>query len=428
MHTFSLSQAGEIQEYQFLTDSSGIILNSKGELYSFQGSSLKQINTPSDLKITNFHFINQTHGAIIGEKGLIEKNIQKGSFVGDGAIILPIFICLLFARKLLKYTLIRNTILNLLFFIVCGSLLLACSQKWQQYRYSDPQSSVVTYITSNQLHRASFHTYFSNKGLSTYCAKTEDAGDKWNVDTVPTNFHLSALTAVGGNYLIGTFANENSSKEIPYHGDGDLYIIGNDSSYNKIFNKNKTISWYKIYINRGIKGFVHSADDSTLYIFGSETEPVFSISIGGNNDKEVNKTLGNIWVMSKSLKPSYKIIDAPGKEMVLSLSPSSKKIWVTMDDKIEEVDKPFRNKKILCFRDNKWDEIKIANLESAKQVEFVNSTNTGYVIDDKNGSLFKTTDGGANWAFTYINGIIKMHSFNNKITLLTKNSELKIFE
>ena len=251
MNTFNLSQAGEIQEYQFLTDSSGIILNSKGELYSFQGSNLKQINTPSDLKITTFHFINQKHGAIIGEKGLIEKNIQKGSFVGDGSMLLTIFICLLFARKFLKHTLIRKTILNLLLLIVCGSLLLACSQKWQQYRYSDPQSSGVTYITSNQLHRvtphtSSPHTYFSNKGLSTYCAITENAGDKWNVNAIPTNFHLSALTAVGGNYLIGTFANENTSKEVPYHGDGDLYIIGNDSSYNKLFNKNKTISWYNI--------------------------------------------------------------------------------------------------------------------------------------------------------------------------------------
>ena len=107
---------------------------------------------------------------------------------------------------------------------------------------------------------------------------------------------------------------KKSSQKIPYHGDGDVYIFGNDSSFSKKLAKNTFKNPLSIYINRGVKGFFVDPTDSFLCVFGSDTEPNFP-------KNQISSTPGNITILSTAIKPTFQVIDTPGKIMVCSLIP-----------------------------------------------------------------------------------------------------------
>jgi len=105
---------------------------------------------------------------------------------------------------------------------------------------------------------------------------TKDGGKTWDTHEIGTNFHLTSITAIGKNYFVGSFANFNTSRNIPYHGDGDVYIFGNDTTLcPKLKNNTNLNAPYIFDVQWGVNGFHHDTKNKILYIFGSETAVQF---------------------------------------------------------------------------------------------------------------------------------------------------------
>ncbi|SFG87068.1 hypothetical protein [Pontibacter chinhatensis] len=422
MKTFTFEQVQQIQDFQFLTDSLGYFLDTKGQLYKFYGSSVTLVQTPPDFKVSHFHFIDESHGAVIGNGGVLQKEAINASLLDMG--LLAIMALLLMLGSRLHKT--KQKPLALAAFAIALSLAgVSCSNSWQAYKTADPDSGYVTVITSNQLASSSgFHSYLANKGQTSFIAMTANEGKSWTTHKVPTNFYLTALTAVGKNYVVGTFANEHTSKERPYHGDGNIYFFGNDSSYSASLGKNTALgSPFSINVQRGVKGFTYAPGDSLLYVFGSETEPQFP-------KDEISTTPGNIYRIPTSLQPEYKIIDVPDSLVVQSLSVSmSGDLWVTLDDRRKRVNKGYISfvsvgrKSMLRFKDGSWTGVEFGGISSFKQVEFIPDTNVGYALAET-GTLFRTVNDGEDWEQTGLTDIRKIRCGKNVITLLKGTNQL----
>lgn len=427
MKTLTFSQIDKIQDFQYLTDSSGLLLDSDGYLYQFNGNTTELIETPKDFKISHFHFIDKNHGAIIGNGGVIEKEVQEASIGGSGLISVLILL-LLFSVKIKKSG--QKKTLYLFFVLAISCLAISCSNSWQMYKTQDPNSKYVTFITNNQLAPGSgFHSYVANKGQTSFISITKDGGKNWKTQKVPTNFYLTALTALGNNFVVGTFANEQTSNARPYHGDGDIYFYGNDTLHsNKLANNTNPASPYSINVQRGVKGFTHATQESLLYVFGSETEPQFP-------KDEVSTTPGNIYQIPTSLNPNYRIIDVPDSLVVKSLSISkSGDLWVTLDDKKKCVTKGYitfvsvDRKKMLHFKDGNWTDATVGGAKSFEQVEFISGTDTGYALTES-GEVYKTVSNGADWELIeLLKGVQIMHTFDNSMTFMKDKNKLMLIK
>jgi hypothetical protein len=287
MKTFSFPHLPPLRDFQFLTDSSGFILTQTGQLYRFTGQKAALVRTPEAFTISHFHFLDQTQGAVIGSTRPLPPPLQK-SMVNAVGLSLLVVLWLRWCtgrRARQACPLLRGVGSQLL----TSSWLLACSPAWQRSRTADPTSAHASYLTAPPLHRKNFHNYFANKGQTAFIARTQDLGNTWDTQPIPTNFYLTALTALGQNYLVGTYANEQGGA-VPLHGDGDVYIYGTDARLTKELAANSPQHPYGLSLSRGVKGFFTSVRDSTLFIFGSDRMPSFPRTAA-------SATAGNIYAL-----------------------------------------------------------------------------------------------------------------------------------
>lgn len=420
---YTFEQINHIRDFQFLTDSSGIILDENGSLYSFMKNEIELIETPKNFKVTHSHFINENYGAIVGSPSSFKEEIQTG-FVGNyGCILFLLLFPFLFSRKLIKMSKRFGVNLVLGFMVVSG--VFSCSNDWQMYKYQDPSSVFLTNITSKQLHQASFHHYPVNKTQTSFISITKNGGKDWTSHQIPTNFYPTALISVGQNFFVSTCANEKEG-EIPIHGDGDIYIYGNDTIFNEQLKNNNFEKPYSISVGRGIKGLRYYPNDSLLFAFGTERMPAWP-------KDEVSTTDGNIFQMHANLKPTFKIIDVPDSVAVQSLSRSDNgDLWVTLENrKLHKVDRkviyfPLEHKRLLLFKNGDWKDVSIQNTKSFTEIEFIPGTDRGYLIAESM-AFFETKNGGRDWRLTELVGIEKMHPWNNAIALLKGRNTLMLY-
>ena len=428
MKKYSFPSIDGIKEFQPLTQKSGILLTEQGELYNYHEKHVDKINTPSEFNITGFYFRDIHHGIIIGETGQLEKNIQKGSLFTDFGIPLFLIICVYwFSKKFHQLGLKRFYLI--VFLLSLGSIIpISCGNKWLSYKVIDESRPFITNITKAPSLLSYTHIYTGNKGLKTFVSITNDGGKSWETHETKTNFHLTSVTAIGKNYFVGSFANFNTSKEIPYHGDGDIFIYGTDTSYCSLLegNTDKT-SPFSLNIQRGVNGFHSDLKNEILYIFGSETEPQFP-------KDEVSTTAGNISQISMDLQSDYKIIDTPNKVNITSLSLNKQSdMWVTLDNKTPKIQdgyvefKQLPTRKLLFLEKeaNQWSDIKINDEHNSfLQVSFISNSNEGYILSEKNKMLFKTIDGGKTWSATSFEKIKEIKPLNNKMFALNELNEI----
>lgn len=421
MKTLTFSQIQQIQDFQFITDSSGVLLNDKGQLYKFQGEETELIKTPEDFRISHFHFIDENHGAIVGSGVVPEQTLKESTMGGYSLLLLPLLLLLWLGTKALRTG--KATIASAVLLFIVSGLVISCSSNWQSYKSPDPGSRFSTIITSNQLRRATFHAYPVNKGNRSFISITLNQGQNWTTHQLPTHFYPTALTALGNNFIVGTYANQTEGN-IPLHADGDLYIYGNDSTYNKRLDSNNMTNPFTIAVNRGVNGIRYFEEDSLLFVFGSERMPTFP-------KNEVSSTNGNIYQIHANLLPNYKIIDVPDTAFVTSLSRSKNGLWVTLDDKKtsiadgKQVYIKLVSRKLLHFRNGTWAEISIKNLNSFRQVEFISGTARGYVLSEA-GEVFETLNNGTDWQTTGISGISYMRLYKNNMVLCKGGNQLVV--
>ena len=154
MKTFNLNHINAVSDFQFLSDSSGFVQDSSGNLYHFQGNHTQLIKTPNEFKISAFHFIDNTHGAIIGNAGTLKNESQKASLAGHGIIVLLLLFFFLFLKKVKKF---RKSGLGIIFgsfsLLLVSGYLVSCGNNWQLYRAQDPNSEYSTFVTSKNILR-----------------------------------------------------------------------------------------------------------------------------------------------------------------------------------------------------------------------------------------------------------------------------------
>ncbi|RZL06132.1 MAG: hypothetical protein EOO62_19505, partial [Hymenobacter sp.] len=153
MKTFTFSALPPIQDFQFLTDSSGYVLTQAGQLYRFTGQQTALVATPSEFTISQFYFRDQQHGALVGISYVAEPPVQKGAI---GAALIPLFLLLWLAGKGRRQPAI-HLVSYLGGLLLASGLLLSCSSAWQRYRTPDPTSPHAAVLTHAPLMRASFH-------------------------------------------------------------------------------------------------------------------------------------------------------------------------------------------------------------------------------------------------------------------------------
>lgn len=419
----------KISDFQCLSIESGILLTKKNELYSYSGNNATKISTPTEFDITDFHFLDSNYGIIIGEGGQFEKEIQKGSLLPNFGLPILLSMVIVFILKTRLNHKLKNTITKLLSILIISAVIVSCSSKWQMYKSIDPDRSFITHILkAPYLPYSGFHTYFANKGIKPYISITEDGGKSWKTHNAKTNFHLTDVTAIGDNYFVGSFANYNTSKNIPYHGDGEVYIYGMDSSFcQDLIHNNDLNAPYGIGVRRGVIGFYHDQKNETLYIYGSETEPTFP-------KDQISTSKGNISQISTNLRSNYRIIDVPGNINVSSLTLNNQSdIWVILDNKTPEIVnryvefKDLPNRKLLVLKKDaeNWKEINVnEKVKSYLQIEFISDSDIGFLITEENKELFKTVDGGETWSKIALKGVVKLTLFNDSIWGLNENNEI----
>lgn len=424
MKTFSFPYLPPLRDFQFLTDSSGFVLTQTGQLYRFTGQKAELVATPSNFTVSHFQFLDQTHGAIIGNARPLLAPLQKSTF---GAAGLPLLVVLwLIWRNSRRTRSARQLLLWSGCMLLGGGLAFSCSPAWQRYRTADPTSTSASFLTAPPLHQKNFHSYLANKGQTSFIARTQDQGRTWETQQIPTNFYLTALTALGQNFLVGTYANEQAGP-IPLHGDGDVYIYGTDATLTKELAANSPQHPYGLSISRGIKGFFISPRDSTLFIFGSDRMPSFPSTAA-------SATAGNIYALPTTLQPNVRLVDVPDTVDVLSLSQSGTgELWVTLADRKPHLSHgnlgyvALPTKKLLRFTAGRWQAGPLAPATSCKQVAFIAETAIGYVLTEQ-GGVFETHDNGEAWQALPDSGVQTMHPWQKAITWLKEGNQLVYYQ
>lgn len=424
MKTFSFPHLPPLRDFQFLTDSSGFVLTQAGQLYRFTGQQAAPVVTPAAFTISHFYFLDQTHGAVIGSTHPLPPPLRK-STVSAASLPLLLFLWLVWHLGH-RAGRARQLLLGMGGLLLGGSWLLSCSPAWQRSRTADPTSVHASYLTAPPLHRKTFHSYLANKGQTAFIARTQDQGRSWDTQPIPTNFYLTALTALGQNYLVGTYANEQAGP-IPLHGDGDVYLYGTDASLTKELATNSPQHPYGLSLSRGVKGFFTSLRDSTLFIFGSDRMPSFPRTAA-------SATAGNIYALPMTLQPKVRLIDAPDTVDVLSLAQSGTgELWVTLADRkphlshgiLDYVALP--TKKLLRFAAGRWQASPLAPAISCQQVAFVAATARGYVLTAQ-GEVWETRTNGDTWQRLPERGVQLLHPWQQAITWLKEGNQLVYYQ
>ena len=425
MKTFTFTTLSPIQDFQFLTDSSGFVLTQTGKLYRFTGQQTTLVETPASFTVSHFNFIDSSHGAIVGTSQVVALSapVQKGALDATGLLLFLLLWLVWRGRQ--RRPFIAPILACAGLVLLTGGLMVSCTPAWQRYRTSDPNSPYSTLISRPQLRGSATHTYFANKGQTAFIALTQNQGSSWETHQIPSNFYVTALTAVGRNFFVGTYANERAGN-IPLHGDGDIWIYGQDSRLTPQLGTNSSERPYSLGIHRGIKGFFVSGRDSALFVFGSDRMPTLP-------NTEMSATAGNIYVTPITLQPTSRLIDVPDTVDVHSLSQSATgELWVTLANQ-----KPYLHKgqlgyaalpckKLLRFTNGRWRAPQIPDFTSFNQVEFVPGTTCGYTLTET-GELFETDDNGEKWQRLPGGGVKRMHAWQHAITWLRGANELVLY-
>jgi hypothetical protein len=420
MKTFTLAALHHIREFQFLTDSSGLTLDDDGRLYQFVGNKTTLVATPAGFSISHLHFITPEYGAIVG-------NARDGqpTPTQDGlnslSILLTLGLLLLSLRRLYPG---RSLALGLASLACAG--IASCSSAWQAYRHVDPNSPISTLITRTRLEPGNYHYYLPNKKQTAFIAITRNHGLAWQTHQIPTSFYTSSLTAIGHNFLVGTYANAEEGSLV-LHGDGDIWFYGTDSTFTKALAHNTPQHPYRLSVSRGINGFAFSAGDSLLLVFGSDRMPTFPAT-------ELSATDGNIYTLPASLRPPAKLVDAPDTVAVHSLAPArTGELWATLENRKSRVAHgrlfyvPLPTKALLRLRHGHWQAVPVAGFSSFEQVSFLAGTPTGYLLT-ASGEVLVTQNDGDTWQQSAFSAIRQLRPFGNTMSLLKQDNQLVLLK
>jgi hypothetical protein len=422
MKTFTLAALHHIRDFQFLTDSSGLALDGNGQLYQFVGNKTTLVATPPNFTISHLHFVNPEYGAIVGNaRDGLPTPAQGG--LGSAGVGLTLLLLVLSLGKLQRNRLqLSARVLTLGLASVVGAGMVSCSTAWQAYRQADPESPSITRITRTRLGPGNYHYYLPNKKQTAFIAITRNHGQTWETHQIPTSFYTTALTAIGTNFLVGTYANAEEG-QVPVHGDGDLWLYGTDTTYTKALTHNTPQHPYTISVSRGINGLVYSAADSLLLIFGSDRMPTFPAD-------ELSATDGNIYSLSASLRPPSQLLDTPDTVAVHSLARSqSGELWATLENRKPRVAHgrlfyvPLPTKELLRLRQGRWQPVAIEGYSSFEQVAFLPGTHKGYLLT-ATGEVLTSPNDGTSWQRTDLQGIRQLKAFGLAPTLLKEHNQL----
>lgn len=421
MRVFTLNAIASIQDFQFLTDSSGYVLAQGGQLYRFSGNQTVPVATPPHFTVTQFHFLDATHGAVAGNFRPEALPLRQGS-VGAAAL-LPLVLGLLWLL-MRRFGPGQRGWPGLAGVVLTGGLLFGCGRAWQQYRTPDPTREGVTSLSRNRLTQHSLHQYVGNKGQRAFIALTHSAGVSWETRQIPSNFYVTALTAIGRNFLVGTYANPYEGAS-PLHADGDVWIYGQDPTLSPELARNTAAHPYGLTVRRGIRGFSFSATGQQLFIFGSERMPAFP-------PDEISATPGNIYELPVSLRPPYRLLDVPDTVEVTSLAQADTgELWATLDNRkvrlfkgiLRYVSVPSRQ--LLQFTQGRWQPVALPQAQSFGQVTFVAGTGKGYLLTEA-GQVLVTSNSGAQWLPTALHDIRRMKSGKQAIMLQRGANQLLV--
>lgn len=421
MKTYTFSALSPIQDFQFLTDSSGYILTQTGQLYRFTGQQTALVATPTEFTISHFYFRDQHHGALVGISRVAELPVQRGAI---GAAFLPLLLLLWLIGRGRRQPVIR-LVSCLGGLLLASGLLLSCSSAWQRYRTPDPTSPHATVLTHAPLMRTTFHQYFANKGQKSFLALTANQGSNWETHSLPTNFFPTALAAVGRNFVVGTYARQEAGT-VPLHGDGDLWLYGADATRTPQLATNSTQHPYCIKLSRGVTGLLVSASDSALYVFGSDRMPTLPSTV-------MSATAGNIYVLPSSLQAPTRLLDTPDTVDVQSLSlAQTGELWVTMAGRKPHLSHgnlgytALPTKRLLRFTDGQWQPVVIPPFTSFDQITFVPGTSTGYLLATT-GEVLETRTDGESWHPLARQAVHKLHPTPQGITWLQGENQLVFY-
>lgn len=412
MRVFTLDAIPRIQDFQFLSDSSGYVLAEGGQLYRFRGNRTELVPTPASFTVTQFHFLDATHGAVAGNFRPAALPVQQGSM--GAAVLLPVLLGLGLILRWSGAARWRGA--GVVSVLLLSGLVFGCSRAWQQYRTPDPASEGVTRLSRHQLGRHAMHHYVGNKGQKAFIALTQTAGASWETQQIPSNFYVTALTAIGRNFLVGTYANPHEGTRSPMHADGDVWMYGQDSTFSPELARNTPARPYGLSVRRGIRGFSFSATGEQLFIFGSERMPAFP-------PDEISATAGNIYELPVSLRPPYRLLDVPDTVEVTSLAQADTgELWATLDNRKPRLSKgvlryvPLPTWQLLRFVQGRWKPYELPQAKSFAQVAFVAGTGQGYLLTEA-GEVLATANNGTTWQPTTLRDIRRLKPWQRAITL-----------
>jgi len=423
MKTFTLAALHHIREFQFLTDSSGLALDSDGQLYQFVGNKTTPVATPPDFTISHLHFITPEYGAVVGNARDGQPTPAQGSLGGLGLGLTLLVVAVSLRRKFFKAT---PLILTLGLAGLLGLGLVSCSTAWQAYRQADSSSPVTTRITRTRLGPGNYHYYLPNKKQTAHIAITRNHGLTWETHQIPTSFYTTALTAIGQNFLVGTHANAEEGP-LALHGDGDIWFYGHDPTFTPALAQNTPAHPYRLSVSRGINGFTYSAADSLLLVFGTDRMPTLPAN-------ELSATPGNIYTLPASLRPPGQLLDAPDTVAVHALARShTGELWATLENRKPRVAHgrlfyvPLLTKALLRLRQGRWQAVAAAHFTSFEQVVFVPGTPTGYLLT-ASGEVLASPDNGTNWQPRNLSSIRQLRLFGRSLALLRHDNELLLLK
>jgi hypothetical protein len=400
MKTFTLAAISHIREFQFLTDSSGLAVDSGGQLYQFVGNKTTLVATPPGFSISHLHFITPEYGAIVGNARVEPSTPAQGGLGVLGTLFTLGLLLLSFRRGRPVWGLALG---------LASVGIFSCSTAWQAYRQADPDSPTSTLITRTRLGPGTYHYYLPNKKQTAFIAITRNHGLTWETHQIPTSFYTTALTAIGHNFLVGTHANAEEGT-LALHGDGDIWFYGTDTTFTKALAHNTSQHPYRLSVSRGINGFAFSAAASLLLVFGTDRMPTFPAN-------ELSATAGNIYVLPASLQPKAKLVDVPDTVAVHSLAPSSTgELWATLENRKPRVAHgrlfyvPLPTKALLRLRHGRWQTVPIEGYSDFEQVCFLPGTHTGYLLT-ATGEVFTTPNDGDTWQRCDVSGIRQFAAF-----------------